>query len=110
MFALPESWSHRVNKTLEILAIIFLVQSVFLHKTAKWYVYMTSFLPLDFISWFIRYGMRAYNREVELEPGATVFNGVHLGTIMAIGWYSFLAKTLIIIYCWPVQISGRMDN
>ena len=106
MFALPETWSGRVNKVLEILGIIFMIQGVFLRKTARWYVYSTSLLPLDFISWYVRFGMRAYNREVDLNSDATLFNDVSLATIMDIGLYSLLIKTLIIVYCWPVQISG----
>ena len=66
MFALPQNWSGKVNKALEILAIIFMIQGVFLHKATSWYVYTTSVLPLNYISWYVFIGMRAYNREVDL--------------------------------------------
>ena len=109
-FALPESSAEKVNKALEIISIIFVIQSAFLRKTANWYVYATSIFPYNFLSWYIRFGMRAYYREVELKSDMTLFQDVSLETVMEIGLYALLVKTLIIIYCWPVQISGSIHN
>ena len=64
MFALPEKWSGKVNKVLDLVAIVFMIQSIVLRKTVRWYVYLTSILPLDFVSWYVRFGMRAYNRNI----------------------------------------------
>lgn len=81
-FALPEKWSGRVNKALQLLAIIFLIQGAVMPRTVEWWVYFSSFFPLDFIQWYIIFGLKAYNREIVIDPGMEVFYGVKLSTIM----------------------------
>ena len=102
MFALPEKWSGRVNKLLEVTAIVFLLQGAFVKQTSKWFVYGTSIMPLDFFAWFLRFGLRAYNRDIVLEPGQEVFRYIKLDVIMNIGLFCIAIQVLIIAYCWPV--------
>ena len=97
-FALPAKWASRVNKTLEILAIVFMIQGVVAKQSVPWFAYLTSLLPLDFISWYIRFGLRAYNKEITVQYDSALYNDIDLSTIMDIALYSLAVKCLFILY------------
>ena len=111
-FVLSEKWAGRAHFCLDVVSILIHIQSVFAIVINPTIVYATSVLPLNYLSWNVKLGLIAYNRQLEVSfhGDHEIVNGNNILVVFYIGLFMLLLKGLILAYSWPFVIKNSIKN
>jgi len=88
---------------LQVLGLLVNLKAIFQTDIVPWAVYVTSIFPIVFLTWNVRFGLLAAQRQRYINFGEnTVLRNTDLQTLMHISLLVLLVKILIIGYCWPI--------
>ena len=107
------AWAEAVEIFFEVAAIIVTVQGYFMATIEPAFVYTVSFvLPLSAITWCIKLGIIASNKNLEVMLGQAneIVNGNDMTTLLMYAFGSLLIKLVLILYMIPLKIGNNPEK